>query len=384
MSEQRAVILASGGMDSATAAAVAQDAGYELYMLHTSYGQQTESKEYECAQAQAEAFDAADFLHLTTDHLSKIGASSLTDDEMDVEEPEGSDANRGDWFWRGEGDPAEEPDEGWLDAEPDVAVGADEDDADGEGEDGEAEDGEGEDGEAEDGEGEDGEAEDGEAEDGEGEGEDGEGDADGEGTATDASAANDDSEPIPGVPRSNRDRPVGIPVAGGGAGATPAAEATEAESPGSGTDSAAVRPESESESARTETDSDASGPHGGGADEMTMALTYDAVQRLAAPRQAVFDARSWTDWIGIVGDVPAYQITKFQRDHGIDADFFSGAGQEPAERLADVDEHSMFFAERMVLVGVGGEEGIADRAGWEFVPLETAAEKADWDLADPA
>jgi 7-cyano-7-deazaguanine synthase len=73
-------------MDSATAAAVAQDAGYELYMLHTSYGQQTESKEYECAQAQAEAFDAADFLHLTTDHLSKIGASSLTDDEMDVEE----------------------------------------------------------------------------------------------------------------------------------------------------------------------------------------------------------------------------------------------------------------------------------------------------------
>ena len=86
MSEQRAVILASGGMDSATAAAVAQDAGYELYMLHTSYGQQTESKEHECAQAQAEAFDAADFLHLTTEHLSKIGASSLTDDEMDVEE----------------------------------------------------------------------------------------------------------------------------------------------------------------------------------------------------------------------------------------------------------------------------------------------------------
>jgi 7-cyano-7-deazaguanine synthase len=86
MSEKRAVILASGGMDSSTAAAVAQDAGYKLYMLHTSYGQQTESKEYECAKAQAEAFDAANFLHLTTDHLSKIGSSSLTEDEMDVEE----------------------------------------------------------------------------------------------------------------------------------------------------------------------------------------------------------------------------------------------------------------------------------------------------------
>jgi len=82
----RAVVLASGGMDSATAAAVAQDRGYEVYMLHTSYGQQTESKELECARAQAEHFGAADFLHLETDHLSKIGSSSLTDDSVDVEE----------------------------------------------------------------------------------------------------------------------------------------------------------------------------------------------------------------------------------------------------------------------------------------------------------
>ncbi|OTF01894.1 7-cyano-7-deazaguanine synthase QueC [Halorubrum sp. SD683] len=84
--EKRAVILASGGMDSATAAAIAKERGYELYMLHTSYGQRTESKEHDCAKTQAEYFDAADFLHLTTDHLSKIGESSLTDEEMDVED----------------------------------------------------------------------------------------------------------------------------------------------------------------------------------------------------------------------------------------------------------------------------------------------------------
>ncbi|WP_114579043.1 7-cyano-7-deazaguanine synthase QueC [Saliphagus sp. LR7] len=83
---KRAVVLASGGMDSATAAAVAQEQGYDLYMLHTSYGQRTEDKEYECAKAQAEYFNAADFLHLTTDHLSKIGGSSLTDEEIEVEE----------------------------------------------------------------------------------------------------------------------------------------------------------------------------------------------------------------------------------------------------------------------------------------------------------
>lgn len=82
--DKRAVVLTSGGMDSATAAAVAKERGYSLYMLHTSYGQRTESKEYACATAQAEEFDAIDFLGLSTDHLSQIGASSLTDTEMDV------------------------------------------------------------------------------------------------------------------------------------------------------------------------------------------------------------------------------------------------------------------------------------------------------------
>jgi len=81
-----AVILVSGGMDSATAVYEAMDRGYERYLLHTSYGQQTETKERECAEALADEVDAADFLHVETQHLARIGASSLTDDEIDVEE----------------------------------------------------------------------------------------------------------------------------------------------------------------------------------------------------------------------------------------------------------------------------------------------------------
>ena len=87
MSEHdRAVVLVSGGMDSATAVYEAIDRGYEPYFLHTSYGQNTESKERECAEAVAEEVDAADFLHVKTEHLAAIGASSLTDDAMDVED----------------------------------------------------------------------------------------------------------------------------------------------------------------------------------------------------------------------------------------------------------------------------------------------------------
>jgi 7-cyano-7-deazaguanine synthase len=73
-------------MDSATAVYEAVARGYEPYLLHTSYGQETEDKERECAQALADEIDAADFLHVNTEHLAAIGASSLTDDTIEVEE----------------------------------------------------------------------------------------------------------------------------------------------------------------------------------------------------------------------------------------------------------------------------------------------------------
>lgn len=171
---------------------------------------------------------------------------------------------------------------------------------------------------------------------------------------------------VPHVPRENKDKPVGIPVEGGGAGATSAAEATD-------------EPPDHSDN---ETDTEASGPHGGGIDDMTMAITYEAMKQLEDPRLVMGDAKAWADWVGIVGDIEAFVINKFQRDHQIDVDFFNGSGEGPAERLAGVDRKSMFYAERMVLVGLPDEEWMAEAADWEFVPLSEAAEKADWNWAD--
>ncbi|MFC3960219.1 7-cyano-7-deazaguanine synthase QueC [Halovivax cerinus] len=91
-----AVVLASGGMDSATAAYEARAQGYDLHFLHTSYGQRTESKEYECARAQADELDAA-FHRVETDHLASIGGSSLTDESEAVPDaddiPDAADAD---------------------------------------------------------------------------------------------------------------------------------------------------------------------------------------------------------------------------------------------------------------------------------------------------
>jgi 7-cyano-7-deazaguanine synthase len=84
--DDRAVVLVSGGMDSATAVYEAMERGYDPLFLHTSYGQRTEAKEYASAQRLAEVVDAADFLHVETGHLARIGASSLTDEDIEVDD----------------------------------------------------------------------------------------------------------------------------------------------------------------------------------------------------------------------------------------------------------------------------------------------------------
>lgn len=86
MTSSNAVLLVSGGMDSATAVYEAMERGFEPHFLHASYGQQTESKEATCAEELAEAVGAPEFLRIETDHLARIGASSLTDEELAVED----------------------------------------------------------------------------------------------------------------------------------------------------------------------------------------------------------------------------------------------------------------------------------------------------------
>ncbi len=82
----RAVCLLSGGMDSTTLAYVAKDMGYDIIALHFTYGQRTEAKERECAQKIAGLLDAREFVEISLEHFTKIGASSLTDESLPVEE----------------------------------------------------------------------------------------------------------------------------------------------------------------------------------------------------------------------------------------------------------------------------------------------------------
>jgi 7-cyano-7-deazaguanine synthase len=73
----RAIVLLSGGLDSATAAAIAKAEGFELYALTVAYGQRHWC-EIASARAVAQALGVARHLELQVD-LSAFGGSALTD-----------------------------------------------------------------------------------------------------------------------------------------------------------------------------------------------------------------------------------------------------------------------------------------------------------------
>jgi 7-cyano-7-deazaguanine synthase len=73
---KRAVVLLSGGLDSTTAAAMAQREGWELFALTLKYGQ-VHQAELEAARRVASAVGVTRHLELDVD-LSAFGGSSLT------------------------------------------------------------------------------------------------------------------------------------------------------------------------------------------------------------------------------------------------------------------------------------------------------------------
>jgi 7-cyano-7-deazaguanine synthase len=87
----RAVVLLSGGLDSATAAAIAASEGFAIYALTVEYGQR-HACEVESARAVARALGAARHVELRVD-LSAFGGSALT---APIEVPKDRDLAAGD------------------------------------------------------------------------------------------------------------------------------------------------------------------------------------------------------------------------------------------------------------------------------------------------
>ncbi len=84
---QRAVVLVSGGMDSAVVLALARESGFDCYALSVDYGQRHAS-ELQASQCVSKALGACAHKTVHVD-LRSIGGSALTDD-IDVPDDGGS------------------------------------------------------------------------------------------------------------------------------------------------------------------------------------------------------------------------------------------------------------------------------------------------------
>lgn len=84
--KKRAVVLMSGGMDSALCAAIAMKDGYEVAALHLNYLHRTQAREERAFNEICDYYGISHRLVVDVNYFRQIGGSSLTDLQIDVPE----------------------------------------------------------------------------------------------------------------------------------------------------------------------------------------------------------------------------------------------------------------------------------------------------------
>jgi len=80
----KAIILLSGGMDSAVALAEAINKGFEIAALHLNYGQRTQKRELKAFNDLCNYYSISEKLIVDIEYLQQIGNSSLIDRTLEI------------------------------------------------------------------------------------------------------------------------------------------------------------------------------------------------------------------------------------------------------------------------------------------------------------
>jgi len=113
--------------------------------------------------------------------------------------------------------------------------------------------------------------------------------------------------------------------------------------------------------------------------DLTLAFSLQALEKLARPNRAIDDAETWTRHVGIVSSEPSFVERRRVREAGYQQDFLSGP-RSIKEALSSLVRH--FETERYVFVGTDDTSEIVDRVpNWSYQSVTEAATAADWRLA---
>lgn len=115
---------------------------------------------------------------------------------------------------------------------------------------------------------------------------------------------------------------------------------------------------------------------------MTLALELETIEQLADPAAVVEDAHEWSTYVGLVSDEPAYFVKEYvsKLDPPNGRLYYTWLSKRKS--LSSIQQE--FDTDRHVFVGTTpAAVEISEELDWEYLPLEDAAEKAGWDLAEP-
>lgn len=113
--------------------------------------------------------------------------------------------------------------------------------------------------------------------------------------------------------------------------------------------------------------------------DMTVAFELESLDALAAPKAAIEDALEWSRHVGIVSQEPQYVVREYMQDLGVHEYpvFYTWVSKRRSLASFRTEQDTA----RYVLVGTTADAAaIAEEVNWEYLPVETAAEKAEWEL----
>ena len=112
--------------------------------------------------------------------------------------------------------------------------------------------------------------------------------------------------------------------------------------------------------------------------DLTLAFSLQALEKLARPKRAFEDAATWTSYIGIVSSESSFVERRRVREAGYQQDFLSGP-RSIEEALSSLRNH--FETERYVFVGTVETSEIVERVPhWSYQSVTDTATAAEWQL----
>ncbi|XGI84271.1 hypothetical protein ACEU6E_03210 [Halorutilales archaeon Cl-col2-1] len=116
--------------------------------------------------------------------------------------------------------------------------------------------------------------------------------------------------------------------------------------------------------------------------EIAVALDFDSVLKsFENPRETFESINGWAEYVGVVGSTSQHVINGYCTKNRIDPDFFPAPDDGKLDALERAMDSEMYDAERYVFVGASKrDEVVAEKAGWEYVDVDEAAETAGWSL----